>query len=269
MKRDKPVSSMHQKQERLATTWSAFSSPPAQLVHGASVRQPLPSPRQLSMFRPAGPFHLGPSTQLLESCECRADNTLQAMTNRTHLREALAAAIVSAEEARAPDRMLDLLRGAFRSLDSAQFVDDDMIRWAEAGLGAWRRWCASESGSHRIIVVDDSGRVSSAIQAITAALELGSVRIAASHTSALEALATYQPTAIVFDRDGGALAPSVEMLEWLATDLPHVRRIAFTQDEAAVPIRERSQYHVVLSKPPARDTFIAAVGPSLLLRPPG
>jgi hypothetical protein len=181
------------------------------------------------------------------------------MYGRNQLREALASAIASAEEARAPERVLDLLRGAFRTLDSTRFVDEDMIRWAEASLGAWRRWCASRQSSQRIIVVDRNGVVDSALQQIAVDLGLGGVRIARSRNAALEALATYSPTVIVFDRDGTDLAPTIEMLEWLSTDLPQIRRIAYTEQNASVSVRERSLYHALLPKPPERESFAIAI----------
>src|SRR4051812_11595614 len=105
------------------------------------------------------------------------------MNDRNLLREALASAIASAEEARAPERVLGLLRAAFRTLESARFVDEDMIRWAEAGLGAWRRWCAGRRGAHRIVVVDSRGALSSTLEQLTADLELGAVRIAKSRNA--------------------------------------------------------------------------------------
>jgi len=186
------------------------------------------------------------------------------MNERNQLREALASAIASAEEACAPERVLGLLQAAFRTLDSARFVDDDMIRWAEAGLGAWRRWSVSQQGSHRIIVVDSRSDIAPTLQQIADELSLGSVRIAPSRNAALEALATYAPTAIVFDRDSSDLAPTVEMLDWLCTDLAHVRRIAFTQRDAGISMRERSLYHALLPKPPDRESFIAAITVSQL-----
>jgi hypothetical protein len=183
------------------------------------------------------------------------------MNERNQLREALASAIASAEEARAPERVLGLLRAAFRTLDSARLIDDDMIRWAEAGLGAWRRWSVSQQGSQRIIVIDNRSGIAPALQQIVDELSLGGVRIAMSRNAALEALATYAPTAIVFDRDLTDLVPTVEMLEWLSTDLSHIRRIAFTQDDAGISMRERSLYHALLPKPPDRESFVAAVTP--------
>jgi hypothetical protein len=181
------------------------------------------------------------------------------MNERNQLREALASAIASAEEAGAPERVIALLRAAFRTLDSARLVDDDMIRWAEAGLGAWRRWCMSQRGSHRIIVVDSRSSLSLRLQQIADDLALGGLRIAATRNAALEALATYGPTAIVFDRDLRDIAPTVEMLEWLSTDLSHIRRIAFAEHDAGISMRERSLYHALLAKPPDRESFITAL----------
>src|SRR6266542_704578 len=187
------------------------------------------------------------------------------MSERNQLREALASAIASAEEVGAPERILGLLRGAFRTLDSARLVDEDMIRWAQAGLGAWRRWRAGGAGAHRIIVVANRDGVGAFLQQIAADLELGGVRISASRNAALEALATFGPTAIVFDRDGTDLAPTAEMLEWLSTDLPQIRRIAYTDDDSVISLRERCLYHALLPKPPERESFIAAITPSQLL----
>lgn len=185
------------------------------------------------------------------------------MHDRLRLREALADAIAGAEEARAPDRVLALLRGAYRTLESTQFVDDDMIRWAEAGLGAWRRWLAlqaqSTQSTRTLLVVDGDGALAAALSALADDASIGRVRAAASRNAALEALATEPPDAVVFDCDAADLAPTGELLDWLATDLPHLLRLGYASDPDALPARERSLFHAVLAKPPAVAPLVAAL----------
>ncbi|MCU1280311.1 MAG: hypothetical protein JWM53_3857 [bacterium] len=181
------------------------------------------------------------------------------MHDRTRLREALAAALVAAQQARAPDRVLALLRGAYRSLDSARFVDDDMIRWAEAGLGAWRRWSAQNvpSDHHLLVVdasdsaVDGSDSLVEALRALAPELRIARVDAVKSRSATLEALATQPPTAVVFDLDTHDLVPTIEMLEWLAAEFPQIRRIGYARSaESSVRPRERSLYHAIFPKPP-------------------
>jgi hypothetical protein len=183
------------------------------------------------------------------------------MHDRVRLREALAAAIAAAQEAGAPDRMLALLQAAYRSLDSARFVDDDMIRWAEAGLGAWRRWASGPwTTEHRLLVVDAVGQLAAAMR--TAGGDDSGIHIEAVGTrnATLEALATQSPTAIVFDLDGAELGPSVEMLEWLATEFGQLRRIGYSDAiDRHLLLRDRGLYHAVLIKPPAREPLLAAL----------
>src|SRR4051794_26378767 len=109
------------------------------------------------------------------------------MHDRTRLREALAAAIAAAEEARAPDRVLALLRGAYRSLESTRYLDDDMIRWAEAGLGAWRRWSAVRASvDHRLLVVDAAGELAPSLRQIADELGIAQLDVADTRSAALE-----------------------------------------------------------------------------------
>lgn len=180
------------------------------------------------------------------------------MHDRLRLREALADAISAAQEARAPDRVLGLLRGAYRTLESAHFVDDDMIRWAEASLGAWRRWLAAQRrGAYRILVVDD-GALEQTVKALAAEGALGTVRVARSHSAALEALATDTPDVVLFDCDA-TVAPTAELLEWLATDLPQLLRIGYAHDPNGVGVRERQRFDVLLPKPATLPSLRAAL----------
>ena len=185
------------------------------------------------------------------------------MHDRARLREALADAIAAAEDAVAPDRVLALLRGAYRSLDSSRFVDDDMIRWAEAGLGAWRRWWSSRGGpAHRLLVVDADGELAAALREIAADDNSLHVEVVATRTATLEALATQTPTAVVFDLDSRELAPTAEILEWLATDFGQLRRVGYRDGVDAPPtLHDRGLLHAVLTKPPDRDSLFAALDP--------
>jgi CheY-like chemotaxis protein len=185
------------------------------------------------------------------------------MHDRARLREALATAIAAAQDARAPDRVLALLRGAYRSLESAHFVDPDMIRWAEAGLGAWRRWSASRANvEHRLLIVDPAGELAPTLQQLAPDLGVVQLEVARSRSATLEMLATQSPSAILFDHDAGELAPSVEMLEWLATDFAHIRRIGFArQTDGHDWMRGRGLYHTLLAKPPAREQLELALAP--------
>jgi hypothetical protein len=190
------------------------------------------------------------------------------MHDRVRLREALAGAIAAAQEAGAPDRMLTLLRAAYRSLDSARFVDEDMIRWAEAGLAAWRRWASAPlTTEHRLLVVDPGGELAAALRTVGSDDSGIHVEAVGTRNATLEALATQSPTVIVFDLDAVELAPSVEMLEWLATEFGQLRRIGYS---AAVDrhllLRDRRLYHAVLTKPPARATLLAALESSAKYR---
>jgi hypothetical protein len=190
------------------------------------------------------------------------------MQDRTRLREALAAALAEAQEAHAPDRVLALLRGAYRSLDSAQFVDDDMIRWAEAGLGAWRRWSAQLAPTqHHLLVVDGSNSIADDLRALAPGIQIARVEVVTSRAGTLEALATQPPTAVLFDLDAHELAPTKEMLEWLATEFPQIRRLGCA--EATGPymlLQQRGLYHAVLPKPPTSEqlatVLAAAANPS-------
>ena len=189
----------------------------------------------------------------------RAQNVRE-MHDVMRLRKALTAALAAAAEARAPERVVALLRGAYATLESARFVDDDAIKWAEASLGAWRRWAAGRRSAGRgllVVAVDDE--LVRAVEAIAADAALGAVRLAQSPRAALEALAVATPDAILFDHDGGPLAPSTEMLEWLATDLPLVIRLGYVRDPSTIATRERALYHAVLAKPPAASTLLAAI----------
>lgn len=180
------------------------------------------------------------------------------------LREALADAIAAAEEAVAPERVLALLRGAYRSLDSSRFVDDDMIRWAEAGLGAWRRWSSGRGGrAHRLLVVAAGGELASALRDLACDAEDIHIEDASTRTATLEALATQTPTAVVFDLDAPDLAPTADMLEWLAADFGQLRRIAYGNPiDAHAVLRDRGLLHAILPKPPDRDQLLAALDPA-------
>jgi hypothetical protein len=185
------------------------------------------------------------------------------MYDRTRLREALADALSAAHDARAPDRVLALLRGAYRSLDSARFVDDDMIRWAEAGLGAWRRWSAQNSpNDHHLLVVDASDSLADELRTLAPELRIARVDVVKTRSATLEALATQPPTAVVFDLDAFDLVPTVEMLEWLATEFPHIRRIGVAQTtESFLALRDRGLYHAILPRP-TTSTDLATALPS-------
>lgn len=185
------------------------------------------------------------------------------MYDRTRLREALASAIAGAEEARAPERVLGLLRGAYRSLESARYVDEDMIRWAEAGLGAWRRWSALRASvEHRLLVVDSASELAPTLRQIAGEIGIVELEVASTRSGTLEMLATRRPTAIIFDQDARQLAPSVEMLEWLATDFASIRRIGFSQQVNEHDwMRGRGLYHALLAKPPAREALELALTP--------
>jgi hypothetical protein len=185
------------------------------------------------------------------------------MYDRRRLREALADALAAARDVRAPDRVLALLRGAYRSLDSPRFVDDDMIRWAEAGLGAWRRWASQNSTSdHHLLVVDASESLADELRTIAPELRIARVDVVRSRSATLEALATQPPTAVVFDLDALDLVPTVELLEWLATEFPHILRIGCAQTTAAfLVLRDRGLYHAILPRPPT-STDLATVLPS-------
>jgi hypothetical protein len=183
------------------------------------------------------------------------------MQDRTRLREALAAALAAAQEARAPDRVLALLRGAYRSLDSSRFVDDDMIRWAEAGLGAWRRWSAQNvPTTHHLLVVDGPESLANELRVLASELRISRVDLVTSRSATLEALATQPPTAVVFDLDARELAPTFEMLEWLATEFPQIRRIVCAEATGAfMVLRDRGLYHAVLPKPLTREHLATAL----------
>ena len=182
------------------------------------------------------------------------------MHDRMRLREALAAALTTAEEAGAPERLIALLRSAYATLESSRFVDQDLIQWAEASLGAWRRWSAGRRSTGRgILVVSDDCALTSAISRIAADAALGPVRVAQTHRAALEALAAETPDALLFDHDAERLAPSAEMLEWLATDLPLIIRVGYARDPSAMAPRERGLYHAVLATPPAASPLLAAI----------
>lgn len=180
--------------------------------------------------------------------------------DRSRLREALAAALGAARDARAPERVVILLEGAYRSLESTQFVDADMIRWAEASLGAWRRWSSSRAGGeHSVIVVDPHGVVAAAVQSAADACGITNVCVVTTRNATLEALATHPPTAIVFDVDG-ELAPTMELLDWLATDFPHIVRIGCAA--AAEPFmrpRERALFDAVVERPPTAESLRRAL----------
>jgi hypothetical protein len=191
--------------------------------------------------------------------------TFSEMHDRLRLREALAAALAAAQEAQAPDRVLALLQGAYRTLESARFADEDMIRWAEAGLGAWQRWWASHVRAarreHRLLVVDATEELAQALRVVGPDLGVSRVDAVGSRTAMLEALATQPPTAVVFDLDTPRLAPTVELLEWLATDFDRVRRIGFARTaDGFLPLRERGLYHALLPKPPTRALLGTALG---------
>jgi hypothetical protein len=183
------------------------------------------------------------------------------MQDRSRIREALAAAIAAAQEAHAPDRVLALLRGAYRSLDSARFVDDDMIRWAEAGLGAWRRWSAQNAPSaHHLLVVDSSDSLANELRGLAPELRIARVDVVTSRSATLEALATQPPTAMIFDLDARELVPTVEMLEWLATQFPEIRRIGCAEATGSfMVLRDRGLYHAVLPKPPTSEHLASAL----------
>lgn len=177
--------------------------------------------------------------------------------DRSRLREALAAALGAAQDAHAPQRVLALLQGAYRSLESAQFVDADMMRWAEASLGAWRRWSATvDAGEHRLLVVDPADVLGEAVRAALAGAQVGAVRVVATRSATLEALATQPPTAILFDLDS-ALAPTLEMLEWLSTEFPQIRRIGCTATSNSVVglARERALYDAIIERPPTGEAL--------------
>ncbi len=182
------------------------------------------------------------------------------MHDRTRLREALAAALAAAHDARAPDRVLALLQGAYRSLESTHFVDADMIRWAEASLGAWRRWStARDHAEHRLLVVDPTGALGDSVRAAAATAALGEVEVVRTRTATLEVLATHAPTAIVFDLDG-ELVPTVELLDWLATEFPHILRVGCTASPGSLTReRERFLYHAIVARPPSPDALRAAL----------
>ena len=186
------------------------------------------------------------------------------MQERLRLRDALAGAIAAAEEARAPERVLELLRGAYRTLESSRFVDEDMIRWAEAGLGAWRRWSATRLPSdQRLLIIAPGHELAESVRAMAERSQLAAVTIVHTRTAALEALATLSPTVLIFDHDSVELAPSIEMLEWLATDFASVRRIGYCAQPAADAWqRERGLYHALLPKPPTLDALLKALMPS-------
>src|SRR5437763_14627148 len=104
-------------------------------------------------------FHFCLRRQRLETHMSRP-HIVAEMHDRMRLREALAAALAEAHHARAPERLLVLLQRAYQSLESSRFVDDDVIRWAEAGLGAWRRWATAPGRlAHRLLVVDRAGEL--------------------------------------------------------------------------------------------------------------
>lgn len=183
------------------------------------------------------------------------------MDDRSRLREALAAALAAAQEARAPDRVLALLRGAYRSLDSQHFVDDDMIRWAEAGLGAWRRWSMQQAPTrHHLLVVDGSNSLAADLRALAPELSIARVDVVTSRSATLEALATRPPTAVVFDLDAQELAPTVEMLEWLAAEFPEIRRIGCAQMTGSfMELQQRGLYHALVPKPPTSEHLATAL----------
>jgi hypothetical protein len=172
--------------------------------------------------------------------------------DRSRLREALATALAAAQDACAPERVIALLRGAYRSLESAHFVDADMIQWAEASLGAWRRWSAArDQGQQRLLVVDAAGEVADAVRAAARIVALGTVGVVTTRNAALEALATHPPAAIVFDLDG-ELAPTTELLEWLSTEFPNIRRIGCTSHaDPFVRPRDRALYGAIIGHPPS------------------
>jgi hypothetical protein len=183
------------------------------------------------------------------------------MQDRTRLREALAAALAAAQDARAPDRVLALLRGAYRSLDSARFVDDDMIRWAEAGLGAWRRWSAQIApADHHLLIVDASRSLAEELRTVASSLRIARIDVVTTHSKTLDVLATQSPTAVLFDLDAPELLPTIELLEWLATEFPHIRRIGCSQShESFLILRERGLYHAILSRPPTSTELGSAL----------
>jgi hypothetical protein len=191
------------------------------------------------------------------------------MQDRSRLREALAAALAAAQESRAPDRVLALLRGAYRSLESARFVDDDMIRWAEAGLGAWRRWSAQYAPTdHHLLVVDPSDSLVEELRTFATDLRIARVDVVKTRSATLEVLATQPPTAVMFDLDAHELAPTAEMLEWLATEFPHIRRIGCSQSsESFLVLRERGLYHAIVAKPPTSAQLASALAPTTDVTP--
>jgi hypothetical protein len=184
------------------------------------------------------------------------------------LREALATAIEAAEEAGAPDRLHGLLLAAYRSLDSDRFVDEDMLRWAEASLGAWRRWSSGHwTSQHRLLVVDAADQLADSLRAVNSEDKDFRIEAVGTRTATLEALATKTPTAVIFDLDAPELAPSIEMLEWLSTEFGQLRRIGYTTRlEPHLPLRDRALYHAVLLKPPERDSLMAALESSAKAR---
>ena len=191
------------------------------------------------------------------------------MHDRTRLREALAAALAAAQEARAPDRVMALLRGAYQSLDSARFVDHDMIRWAEAGLGAWRRWATQGvPRGHHLLLVAPSESLGDELRALAPALHLTRIDVVTSRSATLEALATQPPTAVVFDLDEPELVPTTEMLEWLAMEFPQIRRIGCSHSTQPLLARERRLYHAILSKPPTSEELATALPSASDVTPP-
>src|SRR3954469_24973980 len=117
------------------------------------------------MFQPRAPHRLSQRCRPVEP-HLGAPITVAAMhDDRSRLREALGAALAAAQDARAPERVIVLLQGAYRSLESAHFVDAEMIRWAEASLGAWRRWSATRDvAAHRLLVVDPTGALGATVR---------------------------------------------------------------------------------------------------------
>lgn len=136
-----------------------------------------------------------------------------------------------------------------------------MLRWAEAGLGAWRRWSEQDTPSdHHLLVVDSSESLANELRALAPGLRISRVDVVTSRSSTLEALATQLPTAVVFDLDLRELAPSVEMLEWLATEFPQIRRIGCSRATGSfLVLRERGLYHAILSKPPTTAELTTAL----------
>jgi hypothetical protein len=176
--------------------------------------------------------------------------------DRSRLREALAAALAAAQDARAPERVIVLLQGAYRSLESSHFVDAEMIRWAEASLGAWRRWSATRKGAeHRLLVVDATSALGVAVRTAVELAALGTVRVVETRTAILEALATHLPTVIVFDLDA-ELAPTSELLAWLSTEFPQIRRIGCTASvDTLQQSRDRALFHAIIPRPPTAATL--------------